>query len=521
MAAMTLDRVRRAVDATALTLALAKLVVEMNSVRSYGFFRDELYYLACTEHLAWGYVDHPPLSIAILRVWRAIAGDSLVALRFVPALAGAAVLYVTARTARALGGGTLGAAIAGGAVLVAPGFLAVHRLYSMNAIDHLVWAIVAALAVRIADEPEDRRAWIGLGIALGLGGLNKWSVAWLAPGIAVGFVAVPQTRRMLRTPWPWLAVAIAAVLVAPHVSWEVGHRWPTLEFMKNALEHKYVAHSAIRFVVECLLLANPAMAVVVVAGVVAPLVRWRRAGPERVLAIAFAIVFAILASSRSAKAEYVLSALPLAIASGAAWWASFLDRGGLGRRALAVCAGMLGLAFAALVYPFAIPVLSEERFVAYAARVRIRGPTTERKELGALPQHYADMHGWPELARGTAAAWSTLSPTERTRAKIWVRSGGYGAAAAIDFFGPALGLPRAINGQNSYWMWGYGRDDDDLAVVVGGSRERLGETFSDVVLATTVTCRWCMPAERDTPIYVARRLRRRWSELWPMVKSYE
>lgn len=506
-------------------LVAAKIAVHLAALTPYGWFRDELYYVACSDRLAWGYVDHPPLSIAVLRVVRAVLGDSLVVVRVVPMLAGAALVALTVRTARAIGGGSVAAAVAGGAVLLAPGFLSFDHLYSMNPLDHLFWAVAARLAVHLACEPADRRAWVGLGLALGLGVTNKWSVLWLAAGLVAGLSATPA-RRALRSPWPYASAALAIAVAAPHVAWEIAHGWPTLEFMREALAHKYVHTTIGAFFGEVALLANPVGAAVAAFGVALPLLppaNDRDADASlraRPLAIAFVVALAIVASSGSGKAEYVLSALPLAFASGGVAVERLARGRRLARAALGVAAAA-AFAFAGIVLPFAVPVLGEEAFLAYAKKLGVRPQTSEKKRLGELPQHYADMHGWEELVATVADVRASLPDDDRARAKIWARTGGYGPAAAVDVLGRSRGLPRAISGHNEYFLWGYGDDDRAVTIVLGGGREGLDDLFEDVTLARTFRCRFCMPYEDDKPIWIARRLRRPWAELWPTLKHYE
>jgi len=228
-------------------VAAVKLVLTLACVTRYGYFRDELYYLACARHLAWGYVDHPPFSIAVLALVRAILGESLLALRLVPTLCGVALVLMTARLARAMGAGRGGETLAAVCVLCTPTYLGTHHVYSMNAIDGVIWAVSALLFACIlqaskTDAPSELasrlpRLWLALGVVLGLGLLNKASVLWLLGGAFVGLVLGPA-RRELRTRWPWIAVAIALVIALPHVLWQVSHGWPAREFARHATEDK-------------------------------------------------------------------------------------------------------------------------------------------------------------------------------------------------------------------------------------------------------------------------------------------
>src|SRR5262249_18207513 len=164
--------------------ALAKLALHLATSSGYGYFRDELYYLACTEHLDLGYVDHPALSVLLLWVVRHTLGTSLLALRLLPALAGAATVALGGLMARRMGGGRLAQALAMTAALIAGEYLSLDHFYSMNAFDVLFWCLAAYLVVRLS-AGGDPRLWLLLGLVLGLGLANKISVLWLAASLRV------------------------------------------------------------------------------------------------------------------------------------------------------------------------------------------------------------------------------------------------------------------------------------------------------------------------------------------------
>ncbi len=236
-------------------LPAAKLLLHLATIPGYGYFRDEFYSIACSERLAFGYVDHPPLSILLLRVVRELLGDSIWALRLVPALAGAATVLLVGLLARALGGGRLAQSLAMLAAVAAPLYLSLHHFYSMNAFDPLVWAIVSYLVVRLVKEDRPR-LWLPVGAALGLGLQNKISVLWLGFGLAAGLAATSR-RRDLLTPWPWAAAGIAILLFLPHAIWQAANKWPTLEFIRNATQEKMVQVSVWSFLVRQLRVMNP------------------------------------------------------------------------------------------------------------------------------------------------------------------------------------------------------------------------------------------------------------------------
>ena len=226
--------------------AALKLCLHVAASSGYGYFRDELYYLACADHLAAGYVDHPPLSVFVLAAVRAVLGESLLALRLTPALLGAGTVALVGAMAKRLGGGRWALILAMTGALVAPQYLALDHFYSMNAFDIFFWALAAFLTIRVAED-ETTGGWLALGACLGLGLLNKISVLWLGAGLLVGLLATPM-RRSLKTPGPWLAGLVAAVLFAPYVAWEIANGWPTREFVHNATAEKMVQVVPLDFV---------------------------------------------------------------------------------------------------------------------------------------------------------------------------------------------------------------------------------------------------------------------------------
>src|SRR5215468_4743111 len=227
----------------ALVFATALVVVALQLATGwrYGLFRDELYYLACASHLDWGYVDHPPLSIGVLAGVRALLGDSLFALRIVPALLFGSLVWLAARLAREMGGGRFAQSLAALAVAIAPQYLALAGFYSMNAFDLVFWALGTPLVARLV-RTNDLRLWRPLGVVIGLGLLTKISMLLFALGLAVAVLLTPLRRHLARREL-WEGVALALVLASLYALWQLRHDWATVEFTRNAARYKNVALS--------------------------------------------------------------------------------------------------------------------------------------------------------------------------------------------------------------------------------------------------------------------------------------
>jgi len=494
-------------------LALLKVLFHLATSQGWGIFRDELYYLACADRLAWGYVDHPPLSIALLAAARGLFGDSLPAIRLLAAVAGGASVFVTGLIARALGARRAAQVLAALATFFAPQFIAVSHFYSMNAFEVLSWALLEWLAVLILwdDRP---RLWLAFGVVAGLGLQNKLTVGVLIVGLVVGLALTAQ-RRHLRSPWLWLGGGLAAVIVAPHLWWQVQHGWPTREFMANAGALKNVHMGPLEFFLAQITLAHPLAAPLWLAGLLALWLAPRFAA-LRPLAVAYVVAFALLVA-QAGKVYYLTPIYPLLYATGAA----LVDGAALRRqwRWPVPAAAFAMLVCGVLAVPLAMPVLSVDGYLAYARAIGLTPPRMENNRTAELPQIFADMFGWTELADTVARVADRLSPADRARAVIF--TGNYGEAGALEWFGPSRHLPRVISGHNSYWLWGPGDlRRDDPVIVVGGTPEQVQALFDAVELVDVSRCTYCMPYENGLPIYLARGAKLPIADLWHRLKRF-
>ena len=494
-------------------VALGVFALHVIANRGYGYFRDELYYLACADHLDFGYVDHPPLSIAVLWAVRAVIGDSLSALRLVPALCGALTVLLAGLMARKLGGGRFAQLLAALAAAISPAYLAITNFYSMNAIDLLVSAGAVYVFMSIVGGATGLRSWVALGVVLGLGLENKMSVLWLGAGLAVALLVA--RRGLLLTAGPWVAGSIAALLFIPHVIWQIRHGWPTVEFVRNATELKMTDVSPWQFFVDQLMAMHPLTLPIWVAGLWW-LLRSEEGRPWRALAWTFLTPLAILLASGTSRAYYLGPAYPIVLAAGAVAIARWTQDGAAMRLRPAI-APLLVLG-GALTAPMVLPLLPADRFIAYSAAIGITPRAEERVAAGPLPQYFADMFGWREMVDEVATVYDALPPGDRAKAVIYTDN--YGRAAAVDFFGRARGLPRAVSGHNSYFLWGPRGGTGEVMILIGGDLEDHVGDFESVQPVAVVRCRYCMPYEDNVTIFVGRGMKIPLPELWPSVKSY-
>jgi hypothetical protein len=490
--------------------AVGLLLFHLVFLRGYGVFRDELYYMACGRHPGWGYVDHPPLVGWVAWIVRQLAGDSHLVLRVVAAVAAATTVFLAARIARDLGGGPFARFFVGVAAAFLPISLALGSVFSMNVFDQLFWAILFWILVRVLSG-GDERLWLVFGAVAGLGLLNKISVLFLGFGLVVG-LALSRRWDVFRSRWFWIGGGLAGLVFLPHLVWQQLNGWPTLEFMANAREHKMAPLSAGGFLRETILQTAVAPWLWILG--LGWLLFARAAARVRTLGVLFLVVLAVIILT-GGKPYYLAAAYAAPLAAGAV----ALEALTAGRfRWLRPVLAILVVAGGLLASPLGRPVLPVDRFVEYATAIGIHSAPEERHDMGRLPQFYADMHGWREMAETVAGVVRSLPEGDQAKACVFGQN--YGEAGAMEYFGPELGLPPALSRHNSYWLWGPGECTGEVLVVVGDDRERLEELFETVELGATFTCRDCMPYENGSAIWIARRLRTPISELWPEIKSY-
>jgi hypothetical protein len=475
-----------------------------------GYFRDEFYYLACTRHMAWGYVDQPPLCVAILWAVRHVAGESLLTLRVAAALAAAGAVFMTGSLARALGAGAFGEVLAMTGMAIAPAFLAIGSFYSMNVFDVLLWTAAARVLAGVMTKPTTG-GWIVLGLLLGLGLLNKISVLWLGAGLAAGLLLTPA-RRALKTRGPWIAAAIAAAMFLPHVLWQIENGWPTLEFISNASRDKMQVTNPASFLLDQVLNLHPLTVPIWVGGLGA-LLAARRFRQYRLLGIAFLVVLAILLANRTSRAVYLLAAFPMLMAAGGAWWEERVT--GRAARATAIAVLVLG---GVLTTPLALPVLPVDAYLRYSRALGTAPQSEEKHDLGRLPQFFADRQQWPAFVADVAAAWDRLTPSEREHAAVL--TGNYGEAGAIELLGRSRGM-KAISGHNNYWLWGPGGATGDVLIVLSRDPSAWAGQFDSIEQVGETGCGDCMPYENHVPILIGRGLHPPLPDLWPRLKHFE
>jgi hypothetical protein len=483
-------------------IAAAAFGVEMAVSARYGYARDELYFLTAGHHLAFGYVDQPPITPLLARISSALTGDTLVGLRVLPALGLAALVVATAAMSRMLGAGRTGQLLAALAAATCGEYLgAMHELTTATP-DFVFWAATLLLVMRLL-ATRDPRWWIAIGTCVGIASEAKWNIAFLAGSLVAGMAAT-DARRLLRSRYLLLACVIAAALAAPDLVWQAAHGWPNLDVFRSL--QGQAGHNRATFWLGQVLYTGPVLTPVWVAGLIWSL-RSAAARPFRAVALACAI--AIVAQFvLGGKAYYPGAAFTFLLAAGCVplerWLAARKQRSA--RITPAVLMGAAMLAGGALAAPVALSALP--------ARVLHTVP------LQKINYDLGEEIAWPRLVALVAREYDALPAPLRRRTTIL--TGNYGEAGAVDRYGPGLGLPKGYSGDNNFWLWGPPPAADSAAIVVNGNPSFLRREFAHVRrVATFSNGLGVSDDEQGAPIYLATGLRSSWGQAWQAFRHYD
>ena len=500
----------RSVKVLPLCAAGFALVAHLLGNPHYGFFRDELYFIMCGFQPALGYVDQPPLA-PLLAAGSQHFGHSLFALRSIPALFTAGSIYVTCLTAIELGGGAFAQALAALVAFLCPVLMAFGTKLSPDMVGLLLWPLTALLVLRVLKGGHPSH-WLFAGLALGVSFEAKYSVLFFALALLVALL-LSQQRRSLLSPWPLGGVIIAMAIALPNLLWQLHFDFPMLELLANGQRDKNLIVSPGGYLAAQLLITNPILAVVWISGLA-----WLLRNPTtRFLALAFFVLMPEMIVFHG-KNYYPASIYPVLIAAGGVAIESWTDRLRVLRPWIAAFATVAGIT----LVPYVMPILPVGTFVKFnqlvAPILHIETAKTEKHRDGLLPQDWADMHGWPELAAAIARVYASLSPQEAAKALISTQN--YGEAAALEFFGKKYGLPPVISGHNQYYLWGtHGNSGQVLIDVHGDCGKSLG-LYQSATLAATFSHPYVMPYENQIPILICRGLKHPLADIWTRIKFY-
>jgi hypothetical protein len=490
------------------------LLFHLATAGVYGLFVDELYFLACGEHLAWGFVDMPPLTAVQAWLARTVFGDSMLAIRFFPALAGAGIVLLTGAIVRELGGKRFAQGLAALTVALAPAYLFVGSYLSMNSVEPLIWMGCVFVLLRII-RTGNTRLWLAFGVLAGIGLENKHTVLLFGIAVVVG-VLLTAERRLMANRWFLLGGVVAFLIFLPNLIWMIQHRFPHLEMLANIRRNqRNVELSPIQFIAQQIVFMGPLAAPVWLVGLWHLVMRreWRE---YRALGLAYLVAIGTLLAVHG-RVYYPLPAYPMLFAAGAVALEGWLARPGRGwvKPAYVVAVAVSG----AVMAPLAMPILPPDTYIHYTQVIHLNQPRIEHRRTSALPQLFADRFGWPEMAEAVAKVYHSLPLEERSNCAIFGND--YGQAGSIDFYGPKLGLPKAISGHVSYWYWGPRDYTGECMIVLGDDRRGVEQWFDRVEAVAEVGHPYAMAQEHFT-VFLCRKPKG-WTpqQIWPRLKKWE
>lgn len=501
--------------AAVLAMSAALLVLHCIFNNRYDYFRDEFDYLACAKHLAFGYVDQPPLIPWLARLSLMTLGSSLRAIRFLPALFMSLTIVLTAQIARELGGRAFALICAASAAIAAPIYLNDGSMLTTNCMEPLLWTGCAYFAIRATkhDEPRD---WLWFGFVAGIGMEEKYSIAVFGFGIVVGLLLAGQ-RRVVFNKWMWIGGLAAFLIFLPNLLWNIHYHWPFVELMHNIkAEGRDVVLSPLGYLAQQCLILQPIVAPLWIAGVFAFLF-WPRFHAYRFLGWAYLISLAAFIMLRG-KNYYLAPVYPMLLAAGSVLFEHAIDRPRW--HWLRPVSVIVILAGGAWLAPVVMPVLPVDKYLAYQEKLPFKVPRSEHSHMGAaLPQHYADQFGWHEIVSEVVVAWNRIPAAERADCGIFAQD--YGQAGAIDWYGPSYGLPPSLSGHQTWFLWGPRGYSGNCMIVLDDSRARLEQLFQDVeFVGNSPDNPYAL--ERNIPVYICRG--EKWGGtlalLWPNVKKW-
>ena len=493
--------------------AAVKFAVHMINAPEYGFFGDEFYTIALSRHLAFGYVDLPPLVPALMALSRALLGESLFAYHIFPALAGAATLVFVCLIAKEFGGKTFAIALSALGFIIVPVWLSVNSIFCYDGIDQLVLAAFLYTLVRFL-RTGNRKLWIVLGLIAGIACMTKMTILFLGPGFLIALL-ISKYRKDLLTPRPWLGGALCVVVVSPYLFWQIANHWPTLEYWTSYGTIRVYQASLPQYLTNVMVYMHTMLLPLWLLGLYR--IFRRLDGVDYsflgfLFVVTLALMFFLHASARMLAELF----MPL-LAAGAVLveeWTAKIHWGGWARAGVATYFLIIGV-FSALS---CLPILSVDRFLAFDETFMASAQTVKEfngqtfRTSPLLPLRL----GWDEMVRDVAAVYDELPPQERAIAGIY--NDWYMPAGAIDQLGSKYGLPHAVSGHLTYYLWGPGYSWDVMLIITGRTNN-MSVFFDECEFKKAIQNKYDVPLQ-NLSIFVCRKPKVSPDAIWSSMKSY-
>ncbi len=479
----------------------------------YGYFRDELYYIALSENLDIGYIDVPPIVPFLLAIIRALFGTSYISLHLFPAISGAVVIWLVSLMVKEMGGGMKALLLALTCVTLAPIYICFESVYTYDAFDKLFWTLMLYVMVLLL-KTEDKKYWIYFGIVAGLGLLTKITILYLGFGICLGLLLTRQRKYFLS--WQlWVGGIIALLIFSPYILWQIKEGFPSLEYYKNYAIGKTWPTTPSEFiknqVVVMSLLAFPVWLLGIYYFI------FKKEG-EKFRSFGYAyIIILVVCIYQQVKFYLPAPFYTVLFAGGVVFIERYVERHKIRwlMKTLIILIFLMGL----VSVPFVRPVLPVDVLIEFSGRGVYMGVKGERHRLGRLHQHFADRFGWEEMVEEVAKAYDSLSGEDKSKACILTKN--YGEAGAIWIFGEKYNLPKPISGHLQYFLWGTRGCSGEVVIAIGIDLEKLKNYFNNVERRAFHECLPALRYERYLPVYVCTEPKKSLEDIWPDLKHMD
>lgn len=442
--------------------------------KSYGYFIDEFYYIACANNPAFGYVDHPPLAPLLLTVFQFLFGDSLYAIRILPALAEASAVFYTGILTKEIGGNKFAQLLAACSLAAMPVTVAFGGFYSMNAFEPLLAVLLLLVIVKMIKSGNEK-LWIYAGVVMGLGVMNKHTFVIFIAALIIALIAGGKWKLLFNR-WFILGGVISVLIFLPNIIWQILNDFPSLEFYRNISLYKNVYTPPLAFIMGQVMQMSPTTIPVWIAGTFYFLFS-RQYKDSRFLSILFAALFLFMMLSGTSRSDRLAFAYPAAFAGGAVFFANIIKRyNSIWLKSAIIIFLFIGLG---LALPIILPYFNYETAKEHTEFLGIN-TELERGKKPPLPQLLADRIGWKEKVNLVVNAYNSLSEVEKKQTII--AGDNYGQAGAIELYGKPYNLPPVACSHNSYFLWSKNRVNGNILLQLDnlGDYNGLKELFDTV-----------------------------------------
>ncbi|MDT3695563.1 MAG: glycosyltransferase family 39 protein [Ignavibacterium sp.] len=467
--------------------------------KGYGYFIDEFYYIACANNPAFGYVDHPPLAPFLLTIYQFFFGDSLYAIRILPALTVAAAVFFTGILTKEIGGNKFAQLLAACSFAAMPVTVASGGFYSMNAFELLLAVLLLLTIVKII-KSNSVKLWPYAGIVVGFGIMNKHTFVIFIVAVVIALAAGGKWK-LLFNKWFAFGIILTALIILPNIIWQIINGFPSLEFYRNISLYKNVYTPPLDFIIGQIMQMSPTTVPFWLAGTFYLLFS-KRYKDFRFLSILFVGLFLFMMFSGTSRSDRLAFAYPAVFSGGALFFSNITNRfSALWLKYVVIIFLFIGLA---LALPIILPYFNYETVKEYTEFLGFN-TEIERGKKPPLPQLLADRIGWEEKAKLVITAYNSLSEADKKR--TIVAAGNYGKAGAIELYGKDYNLPPAASSHNNYYLWSKNRLDGDILLQIDSpdAYSDLNQLFNTVELFPgEFNNEYVSPDENNMVVFICR-----------------